>query len=127
MPRGVSKCPQCGTNVSQFAAGCAICGADLVAARASRGETIVDRLSRFEPEFLRSAETRNEIVILGLIAVVVVFLPIAGLLLAGFVAYRRYTDGDSVIAAIALGLAILALWQLTSLSNQPGIGWYLVE
>ena len=30
------KCPNCGTPVSQFAAGCAICGEDLVAARERR-------------------------------------------------------------------------------------------
>jgi hypothetical protein len=123
----VNKCPQCGASVSQFAAGCAICGADLVAARAARGETLGDRIGRLEPEFLRSSETRREIIMLVLVAVVVAFLPIAGLLLAGFVAYRRYSDGDNLVAATALALAILALWQLTSLSNQPGIGWYLVE
>jgi len=127
VPRGVSKCPQCGASVSQFAAGCAICGADLVAARAGRGDTLGDRIGRLEPDFLRSAETRRELIMLALITVVVVFLPIAGLLLAGFVAFKRYSVGDNLVAAIALALAILALWQLTSLENQPGIGWYLVE
>jgi hypothetical protein len=34
MARGVPKCPNCGTPVSAFAAGCAVCGADLEAARA---------------------------------------------------------------------------------------------
>ncbi len=126
MPRAVSKCPQCGARVSQFAAGCAICGADLVAARAGRGVTLRDRIGRFEPEFMRSAETRNEIVMLALIATVVAFLPIAGLLLAGFIAYVRYRGGDNLIAAIALALAVFALWELTSLENEPGIGWYLI-
>jgi hypothetical protein len=36
MAQAISKCPDCGSTVSQFAAGCAICGADLVAARQAR-------------------------------------------------------------------------------------------
>ncbi|MEA2401695.1 MAG: zinc-ribbon domain, partial [Thermoleophilaceae bacterium] len=34
MPRAISKCPSCGEPVSPFAAGCAICGTNLEAARA---------------------------------------------------------------------------------------------
>ena len=126
MPRVIDKCPQCGAHVSQFAAGCAICGADLVAARAGRGDTLGDRIGRFEPEFLRSAETRREIVLVAIVALVVAFLPIAGLLLAGFVAYTRHRGGDNAMRNIMLALAIFALWELTSLENQGGIGWYLL-
>jgi hypothetical protein len=126
VPRGVNKCPQCGASVSQFAAGCAICGADLVAARAGDGETLGDRLGRLEPEFLRSAETRRGIVLVAIVALVVAFLPIAGLLLAGFIAFMRHRDGDSVMRNIMLALAVFALWELTSLENQGGIGWYLL-
>ena len=126
MPRGVNKCPQCGSSVSQFAAGCSICGADLVAARAGRGETLGDRLGRLEPGFLRSAETRREVVLVAIVAVVAAFLPIAGLLLAGFVAFTRHRDGDNVMRNVMLVLAIFALWELTSLENQGGIGWYLL-
>ena len=34
VPRAISKCPKCGEPVSPFAAGCAICGTNLDAARA---------------------------------------------------------------------------------------------
>jgi hypothetical protein len=34
MARAISKCPSCREPVSQFAAGCAVCGTDLQAARA---------------------------------------------------------------------------------------------
>jgi hypothetical protein len=36
MARAVNKCPNCGAAVTQFAAGCAICGEDLVAAREAK-------------------------------------------------------------------------------------------
>jgi hypothetical protein len=37
MPRAVTHCPNCGQTVTPFAAGCAVCGTDLEAARARRG------------------------------------------------------------------------------------------
>jgi hypothetical protein len=33
MPRAITHCPQCGERVTPYAAGCAICGADIAAAR----------------------------------------------------------------------------------------------
>ena len=88
--------------------------------------TLGDRLGRLEPEFLRSAETRRQVVLGAIVALVVAFLPIAGLLLAGFVAVMRHRDGDSVMRNVMLALAIFALWELTSLENQGGIGWDLL-
>jgi hypothetical protein len=126
MPRGVNRCPQCGTEVSQFAAGCAICGADLVAARAATGRTLGDRLARLEPEFIRSAESRKEIVLVAIMALVTFFFPFAGLFLCGFIAYVRHRDGDDVMRNIALLLAIASLFQLTTIRNSNGIAWELL-
>jgi len=38
VPRAISRCPECRQPVSQFAAGCAVCGTDLQAARAERAK-----------------------------------------------------------------------------------------
>jgi hypothetical protein len=126
VPRGLTKCPQCGASVSQFAAGCAICGADLVAARADRGTTLSDRIAGFEPDFLRSAESRKEIVLVALMALVTFFFPLAGLFLCGFIAFTRHRDGDDVMRNIALLLTIASLFQLTTVRNSNGIGWELL-
>lgn len=36
MPRALTNCPNCGQRVTPYAAGCAVCGTDLEAARARR-------------------------------------------------------------------------------------------
>jgi hypothetical protein len=43
---GPHVCPRCGERVSAFAAGCALCGADLDPKRAQRPLTIGERLRR---------------------------------------------------------------------------------
>jgi hypothetical protein len=45
VPRAISKCPKCGEPVSPFAAGCAICGTNLEAARAELAATRARRPS----------------------------------------------------------------------------------
>jgi uncharacterized protein (DUF983 family) len=42
--RDRSRCPQCGERVLPFAAGCAICGADLDIARFDSGPSLLQRL-----------------------------------------------------------------------------------
>ena len=44
MGRDRSRCPNCGERVLPFAAGCAICGADLDTARFDRGPSLLQRL-----------------------------------------------------------------------------------
>jgi len=45
VPKDRSRCPRCGERVSPFAAGCAVCGADLDTARFDRGPGLGNRLS----------------------------------------------------------------------------------
>jgi hypothetical protein len=40
-----SRCPNCGERVSPYAAGCAVCGADLDPSRWDSGPTIGNRIS----------------------------------------------------------------------------------
>jgi uncharacterized protein (DUF983 family) len=42
--RDKTRCPQCGERVMPFAAGCAICGADLDTARFDGGPSLLQRL-----------------------------------------------------------------------------------
>ena len=84
-----SKCPNCGEPVSQFAAGCAICGADLVAHRRELEERRVSLPSaprlggRFDPHTL-----------LVVFTVLATFIsPLLGLLLAGLGAQDRHRSG----------------------------------
>ena len=127
LPRAINKCPQCGTSVSQFAAGCAICGYDLVAAReAASGATISDRFARFEPAFLRSSEARREIAVIAIMALVAFFMPIVGLPLCGYVAYTRNRDGDNTMRNIALVLAAVSIFQLATVADQDGVGWWWI-
>jgi hypothetical protein len=44
MSRDRSRCPNCGERVQPFAAGCAICGADLDAARWDTGPSLFQRV-----------------------------------------------------------------------------------
>ncbi len=44
MSRDRSRCPNCGERVMPFAAGCAICGADLDPARWDTGPSVLQRI-----------------------------------------------------------------------------------
>jgi predicted amidophosphoribosyltransferase len=43
MARDRSRCPNCGERVLPFAAGCAVCGADLDTTRFDRGPSLLQR------------------------------------------------------------------------------------
>jgi hypothetical protein len=111
MPRAVTKCPNCGSAVSQFAAGCAICGEDLVAARRrveQRREALpsLNALSWF-PRITASDAVFGVLVIICAFAVPIVGGPIAGLF-----AYSAHQRDDVVqrnLALIAVGVALLVV------------------
>ena len=44
MPRDRTRCPNCGERVLPFAAGCAICGADLDTTRFDSGPSLANRV-----------------------------------------------------------------------------------
>ena len=128
MPRAVNKCPNCGASVSQFAAGCAICGEDLVAARAAKGgDTFGDRVAALEPDFLRDPETRKEIILVAIMAVIVLGFPIAGLPICAWIAYQRHRDGDTVLRNIMICLAIFSILEMAVFRYQYGMLDYLVN
>ncbi|MHB8693184.1 MAG: hypothetical protein ACYDHH_18265 [Solirubrobacteraceae bacterium] len=111
MPRGVSRCPNCREPVSPFAAGCAICGADLEAARAKRAASPRARLEM--PSLrLRGPRTGSNI---DWVQVVIAYLlalfagPI-GLVLAIYWAYQHsIRAGGRVMMGLMLGAVALSI------------------
>jgi hypothetical protein len=110
MPRGVSRCPQCGEPVSAFAAGCAICGADLEAERArraARGHPAV-RLGR-GPAWARELDW--PLIAIGILLALAAS-PVAFLLTA-YWAWSRWRDADrpntlAMLLVSALSLTVLS-------------------
>jgi hypothetical protein len=93
------KCPQCGEPVSQFAAGCAVCGADLEAHRAqaaTRPQVPVPRVSLPYDWWLHAGT-----------ALAALFFPLLGLILAFFAGRDRY--GRERTYFIACGVVSVAL------------------
>jgi hypothetical protein len=87
VPRGISKCPNCGEPVSPFAAGCAICGTNLEAARA---ELAAKRGLRPQLPTLRLSDDALRI---GVAVLAAVFSPVMGALLSGYFAYDADRNG----------------------------------
>jgi hypothetical protein len=88
VPRGISKCPNCGEPVSAFAAGCAICGYDLLTARNERARrrSWIDRLPQIR--------LGNDWVVFGLCLLLALGAPVAGFILGAFLAWQADNDGD---------------------------------
>ncbi len=106
MPRALSRCPQCGQTVTPFAAGCAVCGADLEAARAELASR--RRIGLPQPRGFEAGPRVDwvQIVVAFLLALAV--SPI-GLLLALYWANQRYRGGERLMMALMLGAAALAV------------------
>ena len=112
VPRAVNKCPTCGEPVSPFAAGCAICGADLVAARselaAKRERSPVVRAGRHVPAVSFGGDG-FQVAVAVLLAL---FAPILGFALAGYLAWNADQEGQirtRNIMLVILGFTVVML------------------
>jgi hypothetical protein len=105
MARGVSKCPSCGEPVSAFAAGCAICGADLEKARAERATRRRPELPGM-PSLSAGGIDWAQLAIALILAVA--FSPL-GLLLSVYWAVRHQRYGETSMMLVMLATAALAL------------------
>ena len=102
-----TKCPQCGEPVSPFAAGCAICGADLEAHRAQLAARRSPRDAVPLPT-VRLPRVDDDVLLLALAALLVALAPLLGVLLALFGAHNpRFANVRTWLYALALiGLAL---------------------
>lgn len=105
----MALCPNCKEPVSQFAAGCATCGTDLEKHRRERAARQAGRRLRV-PSAPRVSEVE---VLLGVLALVLLAYPLAGLALGLLAAYRHPqlsvsgTPRTVLIALLAGGVVVL--------------------
>jgi hypothetical protein len=97
--------------VSQFAAGCAMCGANLTAARQELERRRAARPSLQAPSWLPEVTAGDAI--LGSILIIAAFgFPIIGGPVAGLFAYFAHRNGDVVqrnLALVAVAVALLVV------------------
>ena len=104
-----TRCPQCGEPVSPFAAGCAICGADLEAHRAQLAARRSPRDVVPLPS-VRLPRIDDDVLLLALLAVLVVFAPLIGVIGALLVMRNpRYANLRIWLGLLALAGAILMI------------------
>jgi hypothetical protein len=107
MPRAITHCPQCGERVTPYAAGCAVCGADIETARnevaARRGPSRViggPGMPRF-----RIDDDALRLIIALLVALAA---PLFGLLLACWFAWHAHGENRPGMRNAMLAIAVLA-------------------
>ena len=125
MPRALNKCPDCGSTVSQFAAGCAICGADLVAARQARERRRQALPSLAAPGWFPQITAAEAL--LGALLIVAAFAwPLVGGPIAGLFAYFAHQKDDVVQRNLALVAVAVALILVILISFFPATWHHLL-
>lgn len=110
MARSISKCPDCGEPVSQFAAGCAICGADLENARREKAKRAESRrLPRPEVPRAISFGDSGDVLFGIVMALMALATPPVALIFDGLMAYRFHEDGREGMRNVALLCVAAAL------------------
>jgi hypothetical protein len=105
VPRAISRCPNCREPVSQFAAGCAVCGTDL---RPARAELEARRARR--PQLPGGAPRLGDDALrIGVTVLAAAFSPLMGAVLAGYFAYDAERDGRALTRNVMIGLLALSL------------------
>jgi hypothetical protein len=113
VPRAISKCPSCGEPVSPFAAGCAICGTNLEAARA---ELAAKRARR--PRLPGAVRLSDDAVRIAVGVIAAVFSPVMGALLTGYFAYDADQNGriqTRNLMLVLLGLSLVGVFAYSQL------------
>src|SRR3954454_23091870 len=111
MSRAITKCPSCGASVTHYAASCAVCGADIAAAR----DAMAAR--RFHAPALPSFSLGDDGLRLLIALVVALVAPLFGLLLAGWFAWEMHKGGGHTARNLMLAVvAIAALPLVTGVS-----------
>src|SRR3954464_7443894 len=100
MPRAISRCPRCGEPVTPYAAGCAICGADIEGARRARAERVLPSVPpiRLGDDWLR----------FGIALLVAVAAPFFGIFIGAFFAWQLHSEGRTTARNLMLAVVVLA-------------------
>jgi hypothetical protein len=107
MARAITHCPKCGQTVTPFAAGCAVCGTDLEAARAARSARRRIELPRARWYGGVSAG-RIDWVHLAIAVLAALAIAPVGLFLGLYWASRYHREGATVMTGAMLAVAALA-------------------
>jgi hypothetical protein len=102
MPRAITKCPSCGAPVTAYAAGCAVCGTDIAAARAARAER------RMQLPSAPSLRLGDDGLRLLLALIVALAAPVFGLLLASWFAWQMHNEGRTTARNLMLAVVLIA-------------------
>lgn len=110
VPRAISRCPKCREPVSPFAAGCAICGTDLGAARATVAAKCRPQLSGVRPS--------DDAIRITISVLTAIFSPVMGALLTGYFAYDADRNGRAATRNLMfalLGFSLLGVFAYSRL------------
>jgi hypothetical protein len=107
VPRAITHCPNCGQTVTPFAAGCAVCGTDLEAARAARSAKRRVELPQARWYGGTSSGSVDWIHLLLAVLASLALAPV-GLFLGLYWASRYHRDGNTVMTVGMLAAAALA-------------------
>jgi hypothetical protein len=113
--RAVTHCPNCGASVSQFAAGCAICGENLVAAR-ERKEARREAMPEISLPGWLSQISWGDAFLGAILILTALYFPLIGVFISAFIAYFAHRSDQTVtrnLALIGLGLALVVLIMLS--------------
>ncbi|HWC86883.1 MAG TPA: hypothetical protein VG388_10110 [Solirubrobacteraceae bacterium] len=106
MARAITRCPNCGQTVTPFAAGCAVCGTDLEAARARRAKRRID-LPR-APWYGGVSTGRVDWAHVAVAFLAAIAIAPVGLFLGIYWATRYNREGNTVMTVAMLAAIALA-------------------
>jgi hypothetical protein len=91
VPKAINRCPGCGEPVSPFAAGCAICGHDLIAAR----NALAQRRQRVPAPFRARSLPRlgDDGLVLAVGLLLAIGSPLLGVVFGALMAWSADNDG----------------------------------
>jgi hypothetical protein len=107
MARAITHCPKCGQAVTPFAAGCAVCGTDLEAARARQSAKRHIELPRAR-WYGGASSGRVDWVHLAIAVLAALAIAPVGFLLAIYWAQRYSREGNTIMTVAMIAVLALA-------------------
>src|SRR4051794_21803396 len=118
MPRALTKCPHCKSPVTAYAAGCAVCGTDVAAARAALAER------RLRVPSIPALRLGDDGVRFLLALILALAAPLFGLLLASWFTWQLHNEGR--FTARNLMLVVVAIAALPLITGYSLWGRFLL-